>query len=297
MAHQVLTRAERRLLLAARDPDHPARVWMERRQVIALLAAREQALPDPRLRFILGDLVGKPPDDNPVEARRLLEQALSEDSESPLAGGAWFSLGLACDSLGDAKGAEVAYTQALERIWDTDRRAHLYANRGDVRVQRGKLGAAVVDYRQAVQSAEDPTILTLAYYGLGVALERSGDWPASLEAINTGTTHWPPQWLTSPLDMPGVFFVPAYEVYYYKALLATAAAERAGESSADFASALEQAAGHWQEYLEQAEPRGDRWVPNARSRLKRVLHTLSTARRKLGRATKRAADEPPAPKP
>jgi tetratricopeptide (TPR) repeat protein len=284
-AGRLLVRLEKKLLAAESASEHPALALQEKREAIALLPARGQGLPEPRLRYLLGRLLIEPPADDYAEARRLLEQALGEAPRSPLAGSAWFDLGIACAKLGDVNCELAAYTRALEVVWDPNVRAEIHANRADASMVKGDLVSALADYRRAIALGPEVFALTLAYYGLGVALERSGDLPAALEAMNHGTSLWPPYFLTTVLDWPSVFFVPPYDVYYYKALVAQARASAARASGAadEQERALGEAIGFWRRYLDEAEPARHRWVSNARAELgtlQRTLEALRSGRRR-----------------
>jgi len=293
-AERLLVRLERKLLAAAAASERPALALQEKREAMALLPALGEGLPEPRLRLLLGRLLLEPPADNYAEARRLLEQALAEAPDSALAGSAWFDLGIACAKLGDVACEEAAYTRALDVVWDPNVRAEIHANRADASMVKGDLAAALADYRRAIALGPDVVTLTLAYYGLGVALERSGDLPAALEAMNHGTSLWPPYFLTTVLDWPSVFFVPPFDIYYYKALVAQARAQAARSSGSvdEQARALVEAIGYWREYLDQAERARHRWVPNARAELVAVDKALKALR--SGRPRRAAPPTSPA---
>jgi tetratricopeptide (TPR) repeat protein len=291
-AERLLVRVEKKLLAAESASEHPALVLQEKREAIALLTALGEGLPEPRLRFLLGRLLIEPPADDYAEARRLLEQALGEAPDSAFAGSAWFDLGIACAKLGDVDCEEAAYTRALDVVWDPDLRAEIHVNRADASMVQGDLATALGDYRRAIALGPDVVALTLAYYGRGVALERSGDLPGALEAMNHGTGLWPPYFLTTVLDWPSVFFVPPYDIYYYKALIAQARAQAARSSGSldDQERTLAEAIGYWRQYLDEAERAGHRWVPNARARLGTVERSLKALRAGRGRRPRPPSD-------
>jgi tetratricopeptide (TPR) repeat protein len=298
-AERLLVRVERKLLAVESASEHPALALADKREAVALLSALEPGLPEPRLRFLLGRLVAEPPYDDYGESRRLLEQALSEAPDSPLAGSALFDLGIACAKLDDVPCELGAYGRALEVVWDPNLRAEIHSNRADASMVKGDLAAAVADYRRAIALGPEVVPLTLAYYGLGVALERSGDLPGALEAMNHGTRLWPRDFLTSALDLPSVFFVPPYEIHYYKALIALGRARETQSSGSvpDQARALEASISHWHRYLEEAERARHRWVPNARAHLateERSLKSLRALRpRRRSPPVDTDSDEPP----
>jgi len=228
-------------------------------------------LSDVRLKFLLADLLLDAGIGKERAARALLEEALAEAPESPLAGQAYFQLAIASAKLGDSAREHEAYTRALERIWQPDFRAQIHLNRAESRMvlasnpddDRFTLEDALADYRRALELASRPDIQSLAYYGLGIALERNGNLPAALEAFERAASIHLGPLFPSALDMPGVFFVPAYDLFYYKALEAMALA-RVAEDVQDRIRYWDLSVAYWRRYLEEAEPEGHAWVYNAR---------------------------------
>jgi tetratricopeptide (TPR) repeat protein len=287
-------RANETLVAAERMADYAAEVRTERslndfmRAVVAMLElAGVSKLPDPRLRFLYGRALVEIQRDE--SGRRVLERALAEAPDSPLAARAWFDLAIASARLGDPRRETEAYTRALTLTWDGELRAVLQMNRGESSMVRGKLPEAIADYRAAVRAAGSPDTQALALWGLGVALERYGDLPSALDAVEKAAViRLPIAGIpnATALDLPSVFFVPAYDLYYYKALGAMASArsaERPDEKKID----LETAIFEWDRYLEQAEPDGHGWVANARRLRARCERDLEKASRELARAPRK----------
>jgi tetratricopeptide (TPR) repeat protein len=301
-----LGRAHETLVAAERMADYAAEVRTERSQgdfmraVVAMLElAGVSKLPDPRLRFLYGHALAEIQRDE--SARRVLERALSEATDSALAARGWFDVAIASARSGDPGREHAAYSRALALTWDAELRAVLQMNRGESSMVAGRLTEAIADYRSAVRNADAPDTQALALWGLGVALERSGDLPSALEAIEKAVViRLPIAGVpnATALDHPNVFFVPAYDVYYYKALGAMAsarAAQRPDEKKID----LEVALFEWDRYLEQAEPGGHTWVVNARRLRSRCERDLEKLSRELARAARKkpalaAPEEPPA---
>jgi tetratricopeptide (TPR) repeat protein len=299
-------RANETLVAAERMADYAAEVRTERslndfmRAVVAMLElAGVSKLPDPRLRFLYGRaLVEIQRDDS---ARRVLERALAEAPESPTAARGWFDLAIASARTNDPRRESEAYTRALALTWDSELRAVLQMNRGESSMVQGRLREAIADYRAAVRAAGSPDTQALALWGLGVALERYGDLPSALDAIEKAAViRIPIAGIpnATALDHSNVFFVPAYDLYYYKALGAMASArtaERPDEKKID----LETAIFEWDRYLEQAEPDGHAWVANARRLRARCERDLEKASRELARAPRKKAapKTPEAPAP
>jgi hypothetical protein len=114
--------------------------------------------------------------------------------------------------------------------------ADLYANQAEVLMADGRLAEAEARYRDAVSAAAAEITgerrpraqdLALAYYGLGVALDRDGQTAASREMMGRGLALDPGASLLK-LAAAGdgdVFFVPEGDVYYYLGLAAEAAGQ------------------------------------------------------------------------
>ena len=91
------------------------------------------------------------------------------------------------------------------------------------------------------------------------------------------------------LELPSVFFVPDYEIHYYKGLRHMAVARKLPEQERP--AHYERALRHWQEYVAAGEPQSDRWLTQAR------LHA-GTCRRLLDevRQQRKPAKRKPAPR-
>jgi tetratricopeptide (TPR) repeat protein len=261
-AHHALVAVERMLLRAdiALDP------FMQRNFMRGALAMLELAggeeLPDPRVRYLLADLLLDSTVQRDAEARSTVERALALAPDSPLAGRGWFNLAIACAKLGDPQREREAYTRALDLIWEPRFRSNILVNRGESHMVQGNLLLAIRDYREAIRIATGPDHQALGHYGLGIALERSGDLPAALDSMRVAESIQFPG-VGSALDLAGVFFVPDYDKHYYRALGAMALA-RSADKPVERRAELERAFSEWQSYLLDAEPDGHRWAENAR---------------------------------
>lgn len=279
-AYQALSAMER-MLSRADDTDFDP--GLHRNFTRAALAMLELAgggrLPDTRLKFLLARLLLDGSISREREARALLEEALASDVDSPTAVDGWFSLATACAKLGDTQCEHRAYTRALELTWDPDKRAIIYMNRGESKMgmstQPGAsftIADALGDFRRALRYAEQPDAQALVLYDLGIALERSGDLPAALDAMNRARAIQLSPMHPSALDLPNVFFSPSYDLYYYKALEAMSEA-RAAQDLNEQIELGGRAIALWTRYLAEAEPDKHHWVPNAR------LHRASLERK------------------
>ncbi|HEX6765766.1 MAG TPA: hypothetical protein VF103_09825, partial [Polyangiaceae bacterium] len=173
----------------------------------------------------------------------------------------------------DPPAEEHAYTRVIELTWDSDTRALAYYNRAEVIMRRRDISRALADYQTAADQAQDPSTVAIARYGLAVAQERLGDLPAAYASLDRASfvrLPVPPFAAEDPLDLPGLYFVPAYEENYLRALRAMAAGHRATDP-AERHDAYEIAVAEWDLYLE-LTPENEPFRENAR------LHRARCAR-------------------
>jgi hypothetical protein len=140
--------------------------------------------------------------------------------------------------------------------------------------------AAVGDYRAAVALARDSLGSALSHLGLGVALERNGDYPQGMLEIARAVAlrvPAPPNRSLFVLDVPGLSWVPEYDEHYFRALAAMAVAQSAQDSEQAQAS-YEAALSSWEQYLPAAEAQKARFVPNAKRHKQRCLKELERLR-------------------
>lgn len=235
--------------------------------------AREISL-DPRLEYLIGGALLDSQAGREREARCMLERALRDAPNSPLAARGLSDLAIAAAKMGDREAEHAAYLRALELTWQPDSRANLLANLAESDMALGNLASAVRGYRSALSTSQQPELVAGAYFGLAVALDRSGDLPSALDAAKRAiSVPMPPSLFAtgSVLDLPNVFFTPQYEIHYYKALGAMAAAQLASDDLAK-RDALSEAHAQWSRYLEAAEAQHAPDAPRA------ALHQASVAR-------------------
>ena len=237
---------------------------------------------DARLEYLIGGALLDTQAGREAEARCMLERALRDAPNSPLAAHGLSDLAIAAAKMGDREAEHAAYLRALELTWEPDSRGNLLANLAESDMALGELKRAVRGYQRALQSSQQPELVAGAYFGLAVALDRSGDLPSALEAAKRAiAVQLPPTVFAagSVLDLPNVFFMPSYEVHYYKALGAMAEAERAKDDLGR-RDALAEALEQWTRYLQPAELDHARFAPRA------ALHKASVARRLADVTTK-----------
>lgn len=255
----------------------------------ALLELSGGAQRDPWQAVLLGRVLLDAGPGHEREAARLIEGGISQLPTSEFKRESWFDLGLSEMLVGEPERAARAYTAALALASDPDDRATIYRNRGKARMLSGRLGDAVGDFRAAVRLAQSPVVVALSHFGLGVALERNGDYPAGMQAIALGVAvrlSGPNLLSESVLDLPTLRWIPEYDVHYFRALGAMSQADAADEAEVEeerYSAALES----WEQYLALAEPAKDRFVPNAERHRQRCQDALARLHRPAARPASR----------
>ncbi|MET0792459.1 MAG: tetratricopeptide repeat protein [Polyangiaceae bacterium] len=229
---------------------------------------------DPRLEYLIGSALVDSNSQREAEARCVLEQALRDAPNSPLAAHGLADLAIAAAKLGDRAAEHAAYLRALDVTWEPDSRANLLANLAESDMALGDLPRAIREYRSALAGSQQPDLAAGAYFGLAVALDRSGDLPSALDAAKRALSiQLPPSAFpaSSVLDLPNVFFTPSYEIHYYKGLRAMAAVQLAKDDIAR-RDALADAAEEWTAYRLLGEIDHAPWLQRA------ALHQASVER-------------------
>lgn len=256
----------------------------DRRQLLAMAVrtldrADAANSPDIRPRALLGRVIARmaqlsPPDQEREllgRATRVLEEAIAAAPDDLVAIEARFTLAVAWARLGQPRKEIAVYHELLEREPSRQERAVILMNQAEAFMVLGDLDRSVAGYRGSVRLAGDQP---LAHWGLAVALDRSGDNPGAVAAAATALTFDPE---ASALHDPNVFFMPAYDRFWYDALgaMARARQERDPELARLWWKA---AAAFWGRYAEQASD-DDRWASAAASRRKLCERYASDPRR------------------
>jgi tetratricopeptide (TPR) repeat protein len=251
----------------------------------ALLELSGGARRDPWQAVLLGRVLLDAQPGREHEAVQLIESGVAKLPDSDFKRASLFDLGVGAMLLGDMERAEGALTAALALAWDPDYRSSIHRNRSNARMLAGRLSGAVADARVAVQLARGVQVVALSHFKLGVALERSGDFPQGMREIARGVAvrlPVPPYPSESVLDLPTLRWVPAYDVHYYRALAAMTEAIAPGYDDEHAQTRYESAVEDWEQYLLIAEVEKDRFVAHARRHRERCLDAL--ARLRKGRA-------------
>jgi tetratricopeptide (TPR) repeat protein len=235
-----------------------------------------------RLRFDAGRVLSLLNDY--TRAAPVLESALRDAPNHPLATDAYFSLAICYAKQNRAEEEVTVYEEYLRRETDPASRAGALSNRAEAQMLMGRLSAAVADYRASLALEPDNVF---AHWGLSVALDRSGDTPSALAEAKAAITFDP---LDQQLESPNWFFVPPYDRYWYEALGAMA---RAGDAD-DAATSIvwwDTARGKWRDYGAFA-PSDDRWLALAKAHLASCELTLTKAKKRASQSVKKRAERP-----
>ncbi len=246
----------------------------------SLLELGGDAARDPWRAVLLGRLLLEGESPHQQRAMQLIEGGLPSLPASEFKRQAWFDLGVAALRGRQYTRSERAFSAALALAWDVDDRSITHRNRGRSRMLSGQLAAALSDYRAAVALARASDTLALARFGLGVALDRSGDFPQGLQEVaRAASIHLPvpPYPAESVLDWSELIWTPDYEVFYVKALAAMAEAAAAGPREAALA-AYDEALRNWELYLGPATQDRAPFVPNAERHRQRCRDAVERLR-------------------
>jgi tetratricopeptide (TPR) repeat protein len=207
----------RRGLWSVVSGDADAPTW------VLALASADRAVDgcpsDPELRFLRARLLydlGRW-----EESVGELETVIEGDSQGSFAPEAAFTLGVSLTRLGRFEEAAAAYRRFLDDAVWPQRRAIALTNLAETIMAQDRLDEAFETFTAAV--AADPTY-TLAYFGLAVVLDRIGEQGRALAEMLHGLSIGLG---VEELSSDAVFYVPDWEIHYYRALAYEALGETA----------------------------------------------------------------------
>ncbi len=241
------------------DPDMRHDFWLG-----ALVTAEQsgaRALDDPRLELLVAQILLGAELGREAEAAELARKVLARAPEPWLEAEARLVLVLAAREPEPAIG-EIA--RSLPLIWDSRTRSELFRRRGDARMALGDVRGSLGDYRAALGADDSARSRALARFGIGLALERSGNLPEAFRELELARLSAPRVFGVElgVLSMPGVFAYRSEDVPYALALAEQSLALTATEP--DIArAACERAVQAFREFLSQAKA-ADPWLERAR---------------------------------
>jgi tetratricopeptide (TPR) repeat protein len=227
--------AEADALLAAqpRSPERLARAEALAREAVA-------AAPDDfRALVLLADVDVRA--GRAAASLAALERACPRAPVGATAASCWFRLGVERSRQGRYAEALAAYERLIA---DGDDNSATHANAAELLMAEGRFGDAEERYREAIrlESAgpaagriETSHALTLATYGLAIALDRAGQADAARDVMARALVLDPRHATLTAAEQPDadVFFLPDGDVYYYIGLAAEVAGD-ADEGAAAF---------------------------------------------------------------
>jgi tetratricopeptide (TPR) repeat protein len=256
--------------LGETDPLAPIARGLYLRDALGRLEALGAAhSPSPALRLRYGQTAyGLWELDHRVE---LLEAAVAalgfaarSDASSMVRSEAWNDLAICLARLGRYDEEIAAYGEALRIEPHAEARAVLLANRAEGFMLQGKIATAVAGYRASLAATPSYALFhygVTTWWGLGVALDRSGDLDGALEQIRIARSYDPSD---GRLGSRSWFYLPDYDRHWYGALGHWLEARSAADRTERLA-AYERAVEAWAAYLSVAPP-SDHWAALASKR-------------------------------
>jgi tetratricopeptide (TPR) repeat protein len=203
-----------------------------------------------------------------IDALRELQALRPEEVSSASV----FELGSLLARQADYAGAAAEYRRAISLALDDADRSAAYAQLAQVTMLSGDAAGAVPYYRSALASAGPSRATALLHFGLGVALDRTGEHAAAIEEAVKAM-----ELAERSLDVlapDNVEFEPANERYVYEALAHEALAQLQPEERT---SALEAAAESYAAFLTRVDA-NHLYRNAAESDLRSIVAQLGAAR-------------------
>ncbi len=139
--------------------------------------------------------------------------------DHPQAARGWFELGLCHAYRGEVEDEELAWTNALGLEDEPTSRHVILANLAEARMRLGRLEDAKTAIEDAIDLEPQSPIPQFTH---AVIVDRLDDRAGAIAAVKVALSLDP---IGDSLDSDGVFFVPPYDVHWYRALVALGQAE------------------------------------------------------------------------
>jgi tetratricopeptide (TPR) repeat protein len=265
---EALDRRARKMMSADRQDSSLVELQLARAAVL-LQEAGALTSRDPFLRYQLASIYAL--EDLHAEATRLLESIVKMDPPPALASAIYGELAIEYAHVGRTEDEIAAYGKALGLQPIPSERSRLLANRAEAHMLLGDVSRAVDGYRAALALLSADHMIfgsgATTLWGLGVALDRSGDLDAGLDAIRVARIY---DKLDRNITGPGWFWVPPYDEHWYAALGHWQVARKPDAVMSARVDAYAKAVAAWDEYITAATAAApdDKWLPLARVRLK-----------------------------
>jgi tetratricopeptide (TPR) repeat protein len=276
--HWALHLRVQRLLSPPVDVDQGTRLSWKRDaelQAEAALAMLDDAgaetSPDVRLRFDLGQVqyelahrTGRP--DLYAKAAHTLEGALALGPDAEGSTEALDELVFSYAKLDRPREELETWRRYIPRLADPDARAVDLMNMGEAEMRLGRVDDALATLREVLRECGElpggSTTYVLTLWDMAVALDRSGDARGAIDTAShaaqvTGITGNGYRWNGRTLltEDENVFFVPAWERYWYLAL-GSEALGREDKDPREALAYLTEAEAEWDQYIARATAAG-----------------------------------------
>jgi len=247
--------------------------------------------PDVRLRFDLGETYERL--ELHENAIRVLGPALAAHEDHPAALSAMNMISFAYAKLNRRREERDAYRMYLRHETDPYARLSALGNLAEAEMGLLDMRAAIAGYDEVIalgaglSGGSAQVNVTLAEWGLSVALDRAGDRGRAKAEAKRAIALDPGMRI---LNGPNVFFVPQYERLWYIALGAAAAAGEADtpKEALELRQVVETC---FVKYITLAKP-DDPWLALAKLRLAEAEKARVVAEKKLAAAKKARPPEP-----
>lgn len=225
-----------------------------------------------------------------AEAFKALTKLLADNPPASIRSDALGELAILHAKAGRREEEIRAYTESLKIEPHPHLRARLLSNRAEALMATGDVTAAIDGYREALAPLSSIELFWYApttLFGLGVALDRSGNLEAGIDSIRLARAYDP---IDKGLRSGSWFFSPAHDSHWYWALGAWSAARSATVWPARSES-FDRSVFEWEQYIQDA-PEDDRWIPLAKVRLEAVKRERDRMRKAYEEQARKALRDP-----